>query len=168
MRLELKMCIETKTKKLNVTNRIVSNFFQPLEDRKVDIWVEQVFRGVRHPHPLNMLNVSFKTDFRLIPKHEEAKFTSYPVKELADAKTTTLPQTMDFPPLLERYIAKETGNQHPQLKVLLNRTKHNLNRYAEIGEEPTVKFPKNMGLGQPRSPNLYKNCGLTFDNQETK
>lgn len=117
-----------------------------------------------------MLSVSYKTDYRLIPKHEESKYTSQPVKELSDVREQKLlPQTMDFPPLMHRLIVSETGNPHPKLSVKVNnKVKENFYRFAEVGEKPTIEFPPNMSLGKPASPNLYKNCGIDFIDKNTK
>lgn len=140
---------------------------QPLKHRQVEVWVERVFRGVRTPEPVSMLNVSYKTDYRLIPKHEEAKYTSRPVKELANVQNQKLvPQSMDFPPLMQRLIASETGNAQSKLAVQLNKTKENFYRFAEADETPSFAFPPNMSLGKPASPNLYKNCGLNFNDEK--
>lgn len=129
--------------------------------------MEKVFRGVKYPNPVNMLNVSYKTDYRLIPKEQEKQFTSRPLKSLNEAKgKKLLPQSMDLPPLLHRLISKETGNPHPKITVILNKTDENLYRFAEADETPTVQFPPNMGLGQPVSPNLYKGLNLTGEEQK--
>jgi len=140
---------------------------EPLKDRHVDIWVEKVFRGVKYPNPVNMLNVSYKTDYRLIPKDQETQLTSRPLKNLNEVKDQKLmPQSMDLPPLLHRLVSKETGNPRPQITVIINKTDENFYRFAEADETPTVQFPRNMGLGKPTSPNLYKGLNLTGDEQK--
>lgn len=142
---------------------------QPLKDRYVGVWVERVFRGVRTPYPVDMSNVSYKTDYRLIPKHEEAKYTNQPLKDLDTVKNLKLiPPTMDFPPVMHRLIAKESGNPHPKLTVILNKSKENFYRIAVEDETPTIEFSSFMSLGKPVSPNLYKGVGLNFDKENSK
>ncbi|KAL1129176.1 hypothetical protein AAG570_013706 [Ranatra chinensis] len=69
------------------------------EPRKVRVWAEKVFRGQRYPKLVEVYSVSYKADYRLVPKHEEKALW-----ERVDAtpnKEKLLPEYMDFPPLMK-------------------------------------------------------------------
>ncbi|MPD01936.1 hypothetical protein E2C01_097486 [Portunus trituberculatus] len=66
---------------------------------KGDLLVEKVFRGV-HYGVINMSRVAYKPDYRLIHKHEEARyidaFRNYKSKDVE-----IVSPVMDMPPLLK-------------------------------------------------------------------
>lgn len=113
------------------------------------MFVEKTFRGRTLPNLVEIFRTSYKTDYQLIPKNEEAKVCR-PWKE---PEIKILPQTIEFPPLLREFIVKETGQQNPQLKVKIKRGREKLVRVAEDGEMPNVEL--GMSLGKPASPKLY-------------
>lgn len=66
-----------------------------------------------------------------------------------------LQRQTEFPPLLKRFLAAETGDPNVKLELDYFCGPDSLYRVAKEGETPTVSFKS--GLGTPVSPNLYKN-----------
>lgn len=124
--------------------------FQPYQDRKVKVIVEQTFRGKQRAKPLNIYGTSYKADYQLVPKDQEFKYLA-PVKT-KDAPI--LPRHMEFPPLLRQFIVKETGNPNPLVAVKLHKTQTATARIAEEGEQPNIEI--GMGFGKPLCANMYK------------
>ncbi|CAG9765531.1 unnamed protein product [Ceutorhynchus assimilis] len=129
--------------------------------RKIRLLVEKTFRGKTYPEPRPLESASYKTDYKLIPKDEEADYC----KAYKPQNTERiLPRTMEFPPLLKELVARELKNTPStkddlELKIFYNRQSVKMKyRIAEEGEEPTEKFT--MGLGKPVAPRLYKGINL--------
>lgn len=112
--------------------------------------MERTFRGKTFPKLVEVYSTSYKTDYQLIPKSEEANVCR-PWKE---PEEKVLPQHIEFPPLFRELITRETGQQNPQLKLKVKQHTNNTVRVAKDGETPTIQVT--MGLGEPASPNLYK------------
>ncbi|XP_055688468.1 28S ribosomal protein S34, mitochondrial [Lutzomyia longipalpis] len=126
------------------------NSEDPLEARKVKVMVEKVHRGIKNPVPVQILGTSYKADYRLIPKHEEAEYC----REVAQRAEKIFPRFIDVPPLLREYLKDETGQENPQMPLVLNKWgRHKTYRLAEEGEQPNVHV--SMGLGTPVNPKLY-------------
>lgn len=122
--------------------------------RKVKVTVEKVFRGVKAPEPVHILRASYKADYVLIPKHLEKNYAAtidYETKK----NQKVFQKYTEFPPLLKRFLVKETGNADIKLELKYFEGVDSLYRVAKDGETPTVTF--DSGLGTPASPNLYKN-----------
>ncbi|XP_042892082.1 uncharacterized protein LOC122266406 [Penaeus japonicus] len=115
------------------------------------VTAEQIFRG-KNMGTVDLSKVSYKTDFRLIHKHEEAKY-SQRVEGSLPRDVKIYPQTMDMPPLL-KMLAEREGHSATTLKVNLNTRKRNISRIAKEGETPNVSLT--IGLGTPASPELYE------------
>lgn len=118
------------------------------------MFVEKTFRGRTLPKLVEICSTSYKTDYQLIPKNKEAEICR-PWKE-PDMKI--LSPHIEFPPLLREFIVKETGQQNPQLNLIINPSREKLARLAKDGEVPNMKIT--MGLGKPASPNLYKHLSF--------
>lgn len=114
--------------------------------------VEKTFRGVTAPKPVVIFSSSYKADFQLIPKDEEAEYckASQAIKEVIIAPE------MDLPPLLKEFVSEETKNDSPKMKVHFKQNMNKLSRLAKEGEKPNLEVP--IGLGTPVSPKLYENC----------
>lgn len=71
---------------------------QKLNTRRVMIWTERVFRGRRYPRLVQSVSATYKPDFRLIPKDEEAEW----YKRLAECKPNEriYDRYVPLPPLL--------------------------------------------------------------------
>lgn len=129
--------------------------------RKVRVWVESTFRGVKQPGITAISRSSPKSDFILIPKDEEANICGRKVD--TNKSTVILPRTMEFPPLLKELILRDNkidkSFKTPRLEVCYNRTSTETKyRIAEEGETPTFELP--VGLGTPVSPELYEGVKL--------
>lgn len=122
---------------------------------------EQTFRGRKISQPVDISNVSYKTDYRLIPKEEENDYCKYiEVKK----QERIFPRTMSFPPLMREMIIREMKEnneevvQEPQLEIVYKIGQYTTFRIAKEGETPTVEFAP--GLGTPVSHSLYKGLKL--------
>ncbi|XP_059614012.1 small ribosomal subunit protein mS34 [Phlebotomus argentipes] len=129
----------------------VENSEDPLEARKVSVTVEKTHRGKLLAKPLKIMATSYKSDYKLIPKHEEENYCRMPI--LREVKV--FPRTIDLPPLLREFVKDETGQENPQIPLILNGKGYKCYRMAEEGEKPTVDV--GMGLGVPANPRLYEN-----------
>jgi small subunit ribosomal protein S34 len=74
-------------------------FFILQDPRKVRVWAEKVFRGRKYPKIVEVCSVSYKADYRLIPKDEEEEYCKTD-SHLTMDKVKILPRTVPFPPLL--------------------------------------------------------------------
>ncbi|KAL1506824.1 hypothetical protein ABEB36_006114 [Hypothenemus hampei] len=135
----------------------------PDNQRKIRVLVEQTFRGKTSPVPVLMERISYKPDFKLIPKDEEANYC----KKIESVKDTRiLPRTMEFPPLLKYLVAQDilnnkgkVTNEDFQLEIAYNKRSRNVKyKIAGEGEKPTETF--SMGLGKPVTLRFYKGIKL--------
>lgn len=118
--------------------------------------VEKVFRGVKYPEPVPILRASYKADYQLIPKHLESQFTSQKVIDAEDKRNQkVLPSHAEYPPLLKRFLVKETGNKNIKMRLKYVEAEDTFYRVAKDGETPTVSFDNTIG----KNPNssMYKN-----------
>lgn len=122
-------------------------------DRKVKVFVEKTFRGRTSPKLVEICSTSYKADYLLVPKDQEADLLSTP-----PAQERILPRTMEFPPLLREFIKRETGQANPQLPVRIKANREKIARLAGDGEVPNVSL--SMSLGKPISPRLFKGLDL--------
>lgn len=116
--------------------------------------VEKVFRGVRAPAPVPILRASYKADYVLIPKHLEKNYVAT-IDHADKVNQRVLQKYTEFPPLLKKFLIKETGNADIKLELKYFEGVDSLYRVAKDDETPNVTFEH--GLGTPASPNLYKN-----------
>ena len=95
-------CWEPNGDLTELTSKLLNNmYFLHLQDpRKVRVWAEKVFRGRKYKNLVEVCSVSYKPDYRLIHKDEEAAYckvdTIVPFE-----KNKILPRTLPFPPLLK-------------------------------------------------------------------
>lgn len=120
------------------------------DNMKGKILVEQVFRGKNYG-VIDISRVAYKTDFRLIHKHEEAKYLQA-YENCTPPETKIFPPTVEMPPLL-KILAEREGHPSKILKLRIGNN-HSLCRIAKDGEKPTVDI--SIGLGTPLSPQLYE------------
>lgn len=124
------------------------------------MYVEKVFRGQKFPDTL-IMRASYKADYRLVPKDEEAKYCDIAVVKKEER---VFPRTTVFPPLMRELIlreAKASGaelKEEPKLLLKYQTGVNNHIRIAEEGETPNVEF--GVGLGTPASPSLYEGIKL--------
>lgn len=129
----------------------------------MSVFVEKVFRGKRCPDTY-VWGASCKTDYRLVPKDEEAEYC-----KIAEKKPEKIfPRTTVFPPLMRELILREAKANGEELKeepklVLQYRIGVNNNiRVAKEGETPNMEI--GVGLGTPASPSLYERIKLDRKN----
>lgn len=114
--------------------------------------VEKTFRGVTGLKPVEIFSSSYKADFKLIPKDEEAEYC----KSVQTKKELLISSEMEMPPLLREFISDETKQINPKMKVHFKENINKFSRLAKKGEKPNIEIP--IGLGTPVSPKLYENC----------
>jgi len=121
------------------------------------IYCETVFRGKRWPG-IRRLDITYKPDYRLIPKEDELNFLKgYTISDLGD-KLTVLPKYYSVPPLMKLFLerhAREKGEKVDPTQDFripfvyldekdLTKEKGELfwltYRIANDGEEPDLKF----------------------------
>ncbi|XP_013190588.1 uncharacterized protein LOC106134981 [Amyelois transitella] len=133
------------------------------ERRRVRVWVEKTFRGHKLPNLTEIYRTSYKPDYKLIPKNEEAKlFAKLDKKHYFP--DVVLPRTVEMPPLMKKFIAKdyEKKGLEPLKEFVMplryNHSPNRVHRIANPGEKPTVEIT--MRLGNPASPSLYEGVKL--------
>ncbi|KAF7490746.1 hypothetical protein SSS_02901 [Sarcoptes scabiei] len=124
------------------------------------IWCETVIRGKKLPG-IRPLKITYRPDFRLIPKNEEKKFLNcYTITDLGDQKNI-LPKFYQIPPLMKEWINRRVTNpeEHRENKsqkkidlipFVYQTSKESkrpdadlfwiANKVADEGETPTVEF----------------------------
>ncbi|XP_046467164.1 uncharacterized protein mRpS34 [Neodiprion pinetum] len=127
------------------------------EPRKVSVLVERTFRGVKFDRPVLIRAASYKSDYQLIPKDQEAAYC-----KIEKPRTMSiLARTCDYPPLYkEMLIRKMKAKGTPiteELKLEIQHTTstNKFARVAEEGETPTVNMT--IDIGPTCSPRLYEN-----------
>lgn len=116
------------------------------------VLVEKVFRGQKFPTLVQMDGATYKPDYVLIPKDQEAKY----INETKVPELRLMPRTTDFPPLLKKILEKqEKDTPDLKLKIVYSTLGIKSYRVAEENETPTVEIK--VGLGNPVSPSLYNN-----------
>ncbi|CAG9793815.1 unnamed protein product [Diatraea saccharalis] len=129
------------------------------ERRRVRVWVEKTFRGRKLPGLTEIYRTSYKPDYKLIPKHEESKLLTSVTNEHYFPEVI-LPNTIEMPPLMKKFIIKDHEKKGLELMKNLvmplsyNNSPNRVQRIAKPGEQPTVEFT--MSLGKPASPSLYE------------
>lgn len=104
--------------------------------------VEKTFRGRLYPKPVEIFSASYKADYQLIPKHEEAALCQVTPTRVEKI----LPTEIEMPPLLRAFVEKETGVKNPKIPLKLKHTKEKFYRLAKDGEQATIEV--GMALGQ--------------------
>ncbi|XP_039285019.1 28S ribosomal protein S34, mitochondrial isoform X1 [Nilaparvata lugens] len=82
--------------------------------RKCRVWVEKVFRGRHYPDLIEIEAVSYKPDYRLIPRSEEAKLKA--AVAATPPRQSIAPAAVPFPPLLRTLILDEMKQKGIELK----------------------------------------------------
>ncbi|XP_075978594.1 mitochondrial ribosomal protein S34 [Anticarsia gemmatalis] len=129
------------------------------ERRRVRVWVEKTFRGKPLPKLTEIYRTSYKTDYKLIPKNEEAKLLAS-VNNVHNHPEVILPNSVEMPPLMKKFIIKDHENKGLEIvtdftmPISYNHSPNRVKRIAKGDEKPTAQF--SMGLGTPASPGLYE------------
>lgn len=102
--------------------------------------VERTFRGETSKIPVQIESVSYKSDYVLIPKDQEARY----LNATNQRALKLLPTTTEFPPLLREIIMRQTNQtgelraDEPKLQLKYNLRGVKNYRVAKDGETPTV------------------------------
>lgn len=104
--------------------------------------VQRTFRGKTSEKPVQIDSVSYKADYILIPKDQEARYLN------ANTQPTvrTVPRTMEFPPLLKEILirqAKQSGEPFvdtPKLELRYCSKGVRYYRPAEENETPMINI----------------------------
>ncbi|CAG9818643.1 unnamed protein product [Phaedon cochleariae] len=129
--------------------------------RKVRVWVEKTFRGKTQPKPIVIESVSYKTDYKLIPKDEELNYC----KKVAVDNPQILPRTTDFPPIMRELLLQEAKikgqplQEVPRLEIVYNKQSMT-KQYKIANENENANVEIVCGLGKPIAPRLYENIKL--------
>lgn len=83
---------------------------------------------------MEIFSASYKADYQLIPKHEEAELC----KVSPTRVEKILPTEIELPPLLRAFVEKETGAKNPKIPLKLKHTREKFYRLAKEGEKPTM------------------------------
>ena len=83
-------------------------YFQ--KNREGELLVELVFRGI-NKGIVDLSAISYKTDYQLIPKHEEHKYIKE-LEEFVPPAKKIFSQTVEMPPLLKVCILLQLQNFH--------------------------------------------------------
>lgn len=125
------------------------------------VLVERTFRGQTKEKPVLIESASYKADYRLIPKDEEAEYCKCKVP--IQTAERILPRTIEFPPVLKQLLMtemeKKGETEELVLDVICQQGRESKYRIANEGEKPNVEIP--LGLGTPASPDLYKGINLS-------
>lgn len=129
------------------------------ETRKVKVLAQRTFRGVTQEKPVEILSTSYKADYRLIPKDEEAAYC----KITSPREKPVLPPVVDFPPLYKQmytqYMKSKGTPVQDEIKLTLvfRDGRNNHYKIADEKEAPTKEI--SMGVGKTLAPRLYENVG---------
>lgn len=86
------------------------------ERRRVRVWVEKTFRGRKLPNLTVIYRTSYKTDYQLIPKNEEAKLLAA-IKKEGEKPAVILPNRIEMPPLMKKFIIKDHENKGLEVSI---------------------------------------------------
>lgn len=119
--------------------------------------VEKVFRGKKFDEPVNIRASSYKADFRLLSKAEEAEYCKQKPTEMK-----LISPVMELPPLLKEFVMKETGRSDVKMKVhhKQNKSSYSSARLAKEGEKPDIVVAMGLGTPHPKSKSLYEGLEL--------
>lgn len=114
-----------------------------------------MFRGRKFDLPAKLDSATYKNDYRLLSKKEEADYC-----QSVPHRIKLLSPTMDLPPLLKEMVKKETGVAEPKMKVRYTPAPYKLTRVAEEGEVPDITLSINIGKPHPKGAKLYEGVQL--------
>lgn len=117
--------------------------------------MDKVFRGQRFEKPIWIFTASYKGDYRLLPKKEEASYC-----KLADRKERIIAPYMELPPLLKEFVMKETGRSDVKMKVTHKEKIYGNSRLAKEGETPNVQVSIGIGEPHPTAASLYEGLNM--------
>lgn len=119
--------------------------------------VEKTFRGVKSAKLITISAASYKPDYKLLSKEEEAEYCK--VSENVEKEKIIAP-TLDLPPLMKEMLKREyeskgrSLSELPRIPVVLKGSYNSNYRCAKEGETPNVQLT--YGIGKTIAPRLYE------------
>lgn len=123
--------------------------------RRCKVTVERVFRGKKFDKPFVLEAATYKADYRLLSKKEEADYCKSSVRE-----EKIIAPYMELPPLLREFVEKETGRKDVKMKVHHKGSIMTPARLAKEGEKPNIVI--SIGLGKPHPTGLSLYDGINI------
>lgn len=125
--------------------------------RKCTVLVEKVFRGRKHENPVKLFSTTYKNDYRLLSKKEEAEYC-----KVTERPIQLIDPMMDLPPLLKELVTKEKGCSDIQMKVHFRHkdAPKKVSRLAKEGEKPDIQIKMGIGKPHPSGVSLYQGINL--------
>ncbi|VVC25354.1 Mitochondrial 28S ribosomal protein S34 [Cinara cedri] len=110
--------------------------------RKVIVHVEKIFRGKHYKEPVEIYRVSYKPDYRLIPKDEEQLWWD----RLANCKPRekVVPGSIELPPLMRLVLERDNKEFSPTLPLIIRSGRDN------VAQSDVTKIV-------PYGPSFFKN-----------
>ncbi|XP_026804812.1 uncharacterized protein LOC113548236 [Rhopalosiphum maidis] len=92
--------------------------------RKVIVHAEKIFRGKRYKEPVEIYSVSYKPDYRLIPKDEEQLWWD----RLANCKPREkfVPGSIELPPLMRLVLERDNKDSNIKLPLKIRGGRDNV------------------------------------------
>jgi len=125
------------------------------QQRKVKVLMDKVFRGEQFDKPVWVSIASYKADFRLLSKKEEASYC-----KIAKREEKIIAPYMEFPPLLKEFVMNETGRSDVMMKVKHKPKIYSTARLAQEGETPNVVVVMGIGKPHPKASILYEGLNI--------
>lgn len=95
------------------------------ENRKVRVYVERVFRGLRYDRPIELESTSYKPDYQLMP-------INWVPPTLPEVKVREVKATTELPPLLLEYIKRDWETKEvPPIPLKIRQGPYNRYKRAE-------------------------------------
>lgn len=117
--------------------------------------METVFRGKVLDKPIWTQKVTYKGDYRLLSKKEEASYCT-----TVEREEKLIAPFMEFPPLLKEFVMKETGLSDVKLKVHHKQQRNSIIRLAKDGEKANVEIAMGVGKPHPTATSLYEGLNI--------
>ncbi|XP_025407798.1 uncharacterized protein LOC112681718 [Sipha flava] len=94
------------------------------QTRKVIVHAEKIFRGKLYPEPVEIYSVSYKPDYRLIPKDEEQLWWD----RLANCKPREriVPGLIELPPLMKLLLERDNKDSDIRLPLEIRSNRDNV------------------------------------------
>jgi small subunit ribosomal protein S34 len=111
--------------------------------RKVIVHVEKIFRGKHYENPVEIYSVSYKPDYRLIPKNEEQLWWDRLAK--CEPRNKVVPGSIKLPPLMRLVLERDNKDSNITLPLVVRAGRDNIAQ-ADVTKEASYKpmFFKNQ------------------------
>lgn len=114
--------------------------------------MQKTWRGVTLPKPIEIYSTSYKADYELVDKEDEAKF----LQNTKKVEEKILANQVELPPLLREFVTDVTGQQNPMMKVHFKKNDNKFVRLAKDGETPNIQMVMSLGKPSEVGQKLYE------------